>query len=152
MHIHGRTFLCSLLCVTSLVGAIPNFANEKENCNQCNFASVRRLEYTVEKAQWRKAQQMQPMWFCVLYGRQFEDTFVNAQWRKKQTNATCVTVHPFRQEIWGDIWKRTVEKKSNKCNLCDFASVQAGDLRTHLKMHSGEIQTNAIRDGGSTAP
>ena len=28
--------------------------------------------------------------------------------------------------------------KSNKCNLCDYASSQAGDLRKHLKMHSGE--------------
>ena len=28
-------------------------------------------------------------------------------------------------------------EKSNKCNQCDFASVQAGNLRTHLKTHSG---------------
>ena len=28
--------------------------------------------------------------------------------------------------------------KSNKCNQCDFASSQAGDLRKHLKTHSGE--------------
>ena len=26
----------------------------------------------------------------------------------------------------------------NKCNQCDFASSGAGDLRTHLKTHSGE--------------
>ena len=29
-------------------------------------------------------------------------------------------------------------EKSFKCNQCDFASVQAGDLRRHLKTHSGE--------------
>ena len=29
-------------------------------------------------------------------------------------------------------------EKSNKCNLCDFASHQAGDLRKHMKKHSGE--------------
>ena len=29
-------------------------------------------------------------------------------------------------------------EKPNKCNQCDYASVQAGDLRRHLKMHSGE--------------
>ena len=29
-------------------------------------------------------------------------------------------------------------EKSNKCNQCDFASVQPGDLKGHLKTHSGE--------------
>ena len=29
-------------------------------------------------------------------------------------------------------------EKSNKCNQCDFATSQAGNLRTHLKTHSGE--------------
>ena len=29
-------------------------------------------------------------------------------------------------------------EKSNKCNLCDYASSHAGNLRTHLKAHSGE--------------
>ena len=28
--------------------------------------------------------------------------------------------------------------KSNKCNQCEYASSQAGDLSRHLKMHSGE--------------
>ena len=32
------------------------------------------------------------------------------------------------------------EEKSNKCNQCDFASTRAGNLRTHLKTHSGENQ------------
>ena len=36
--------------------------------------------------------------------------------------------------------KKTTDNviKSNKCNQCDYASSQAGDLKTHLKMHSGE--------------
>ena len=29
-------------------------------------------------------------------------------------------------------------KKSNKCNQCDYASSYAGNLKTHLKTHSGE--------------
>ena len=29
-------------------------------------------------------------------------------------------------------------EKSNKCKQCDYASSQASHLRTHLKTHSGE--------------
>ena len=29
-------------------------------------------------------------------------------------------------------------EKSNKCNQCEFSSSQTGDLRRHLKVHSGE--------------
>ena len=29
-------------------------------------------------------------------------------------------------------------EKSNKCNMCDYASSKAGHLRTHSKMHNGE--------------
>ena len=36
-----------------------------------------------------------------------------------------------------------LEENSNKCNQCDFASIQAGDLRRHLKTHSGEKTKNA---------
>ena len=53
---------------------------------------------------------------------------------KSQINVTNVTMRPLRQAIW----KRTVEKKSNKCDQCDYVSSQAGHLRTHLKTHSGE--------------
>ena len=38
------------------------------------------------------------------------------------------------------ILKKTTDNvtKSNKCNQCEFASSQAGDLKRHLKTHSGE--------------
>ena len=36
--------------------------------------------------------------------------------------------------------------KSNKCNQCDFASSQAGDLRRHLKTHGGEKSNNGVHD------
>ena len=40
----------------------------------------------------------------------------------------------------GKIPKKTTDNvnKSNKCNQCDYASSHAGNLRTHLKTHSGE--------------
>ena len=34
--------------------------------------------------------------------------------------------------------KRHSGKKSNKCNQCNFESSQVSNLRTHLKTHSGE--------------
>ena len=34
-------------------------------------------------------------------------------------------------------------EKSNKCSQRDYASSRAGDLRKHLKMHSGEKSNNA---------
>ena len=34
--------------------------------------------------------------------------------------------------------KKHTGEKSNKCNLCHYASSRAGDLRRHMKMHTGE--------------
>ena len=31
-----------------------------------------------------------------------------------------------------------MHRKENKCNQCNYASSRAGDLRKHLKTHSGE--------------
>ena len=65
-----------------------------------------RLLETFENAQWREVKQMCPMRHC----RPFENLFENTQWKKKQTNANSVILYLIRQEIWGDIWKHTVEK------------------------------------------
>ena len=58
---------------------------------------------------------------------------------ENQTNATNVTIHIFVQTLSGVIWKHTAENlKPKKCNLCDFASSRANNLRAHLKTHTGE--------------
>ena len=74
----------------------------------------KQFEETFENAQRRKVKQMQPMLLCILTGKRFEETFENAQ-----------------------------SKNSNKCNQCDFASLQTISLRRHLKMHSEKSQTTA---------
>ena len=51
---------------------------------------------------------MQPLRFCNLWGRKFEETFENAQWRK--VKQTCVILHPLWQAI---ILKYTVEKSQS---------------------------------------
>ena len=40
------------------------------------------FEDTFENTQWRKFEQMHPMWLCIFWGRPFEETFENTQWRK----------------------------------------------------------------------
>ena len=57
---------------------------------------------------------------------------------EKSKNVNNVTLHLIACSVWGIIWKHTVEKKSNKCIQCDFASSDASNLRKHLKRHIGE--------------
>ena len=53
----------------------------------------------------------------------------------KQIIATSVTMLVHNMAILECIWN-TQRRKVKKCNQCDFASIQAGNLRTHLKAHS----------------
>ena len=104
---------------------LENTNNEREKsnkCNQCEYAICillgRPFQETSKNTHWRKVEPMQPVWIYQ---------------EKRQTNATNVSLHPFRQAIWGLIWKSIVEKtQSSKF------SVSMHPLR-HLKMHS---QTN----------
>ena len=71
---------------------------------------------------------------------------------KSQTNKSSIAMHPLRRTIWGNIWKLTVEKKSNKCIQCDYACSEPSALKDHLKTHSGKSQTNASASSETMHP
>ena len=50
-------------------------------------------------------------------------------------------MHLLRQEIWADIQKHTVGKRlTREGSRCKYASSHIGNFRTHLKEHTGERQ------------
>ena len=108
----------------------------------CNCL-CQRFEETFDNAQWGKVKQMQPVWLCILSSKRFEDTFENPQWRKsKQMQPVC----DFASIQAGDLrthLKMHSGEKSNKCNQCDFTCSDPSSFRTHLKTHSGEKLKNA---------
>ena len=55
-----------------------------------------------------------------------EQTIGNADWGETDTN------------IENPMSTKNNVMKSNKCNQCGYASSQTGDLRKHLKTHSGK--------------
>ena len=97
---------------------------------------------------------MQLMWLCICSNRRFENhngeishicnycdfssvpagdlrAHVKIHIWENDTHATNVTLHLLKQAIWnlnGEIL--------HICNYCDFASVQAGDLRARVKTHN----------------
>ena len=48
------------------------------------------------------------------------------------------TENDVNEEASENVTKNDKEKASNKCNQCKYASSQAGNLKRHLKRHSGE--------------
>ena len=81
-----------------------------EKFNKCSQSEFRQFEVAFENAQWRKGKQMPAMWYCIIAGKQLEDTFENTWMKKSPKNALNVIMHLFVQLIWGRIWKCTVVK------------------------------------------
>ena len=75
---------------------------------------------------------MQPMGLCICTGRQFEDTFENSLWRKAYKCNQCDFA-----SVQADNLRRQLKERTS-ATICNFASIQAGDLRKHLKTPSGE--------------
>ena len=65
---------------------------------------------------------MQTVWVCSL-------ACIPFKWTSEYTQKGTFLI----QEILGRICKRT-----DKCNHCKYAQYQTGNLRTQMKMHSGE--------------
>ena len=65
---------------------------------------------------------MRLVWLCILWRKQFEDTFKYIQQRKMQPrNMINMTLHLMMRPIWRNIWKHTIEKSPiNQCNQCDY--------------------------------
>ena len=98
------------------------------------FFLDRLFEETFENTQWRKVKQMQPMRLCFF-------KFENAHWYKSYECNQCDYAFS-RQEIWGHIWKRTLEKSQiNATNATMHLLGQAiwGDIWKHTMEKS---QTN----------
>ena len=104
----------------------------------------KQFEETFENAQWRKVEQMQPVWLCILKGRQFEGTFEDTQWEKvKQMQRVWLCILLYKSNLRTHLNSHSRERE-NKCNQCDYAFSEASTLRANFKRHSGKkTKTNA---------
>ena len=98
MHLHGQVTWRHIWRSTV----------EKNICNQCDFAcsdpsSLRTHLKTHTGEKLNKCNQCDFASFQA--GHIWQSTV-----EKRQTNATCVILHPPMQVLWGHIWKRTLEK------------------------------------------
>ena len=126
------------------------------------ICALRQFEKTFENQLWKKVVQMQPMRLRICSLRRFENTFETHNGEKlyKCNYASVLTVnlrrhlktqsweksfkynqrdsHHFIQTIWENTGKLTLEKVIEMQPMRLYASVLAGNVKRHLKTHSGE--------------
>ena len=97
------------------------------------------------------------MWLCIHTGRRFEEAFENTH-GEKSSKCNLLRQGPrltcdgepdktnYASSHAGNLrihLKTHSGEKSNKCNQCNFASTWPADLRIHFKSHSGEKSIDA---------
>ena len=110
-----------------------NIWEKSHTCNYCDFASVQ----PGDLRRHMKTKISEKSHTCNYYDPASVQSgdlrrHVKTNVWENHTHATNVTLHLFNQAIWEDIWKSFYGKISHICNYCDFASVEAGDLRGHV--------------------
>ena len=101
----------------------------------------RHIKETFENARWRKVKQVQPMWICILWDRPFEETFENTRWKKLKQMQPMRPL--LRQVIWGDNWKRTVEKSDTNATYVTLPRLMLAIWGLIWKSTPEKSQTNA---------
>ena len=117
----------------------------------CDFPSIQAGDF--RKHLKTPLGEMQPFVTLHLFMQAIWENIWKLPQVKKCKNATNATLHLFGQTIWGDSRKKRTSaticdfpsfhfrkhlktplgEKAYKCNLCDFASVRADNLRRRLK-------------------
>ena len=93
------------------------------------FIWGRQFEETFENTQRRKGKQMQPVWISILLSRQVEDSFENPQWRKvKQMQPVWLCILTSRR--FEDSYERTPWRKIKQMQpmwICILSGRQSED-------------------------
>ena len=94
-------FLQSWLFIFQLFLVVCIFRSKLGVDDTALFQRHRQFEETFENAQWRKVNQMQPMWLCFVLCKRFEETFENTQWGKVKQMRLTNEFYWFY--LWGEL-------------------------------------------------
>ena len=109
----------------------------EKNQTSATSATLYQSKLTIWGSIWtctvEKIKQVRPVQLYINPSWQFEEAFENAQWKCDQCNITSI-----QADIWGSIWKCTVEKNQNSANIATLHQSKLKIWKKHLKTHSRE--------------